>query len=384
MPRKRTTRREKHAGHYYYDKKTKQHQWTIEYEGKRYRVKDRDEAAARDRFVELKARLMGGVDVKGRRTQLREFLPRYINSEVSGKQSTIDDYHKRADLYILPTFGTYAIEDIKRRHIIAWVSGMMNDPHPDTGRYWARSSIKQALALLRRALQSAVPEYLEYNPAADVRVPPRRKGDEYQIDDAPAASRVFTPDQLRAFLAEVQRTDAKHGLFVYYALAGELGWRRGEGLGLRRKDIDLAQKTIRIVQQVTRNPMTNAIRVTKPKTDAGIRELPISDEAARLIAAQCLRVGAARPDDLIFPGKDGKERQPNSVTQHFRRACARLGLAGYNLHSLRKYAITDWRGAGVDLEIAAALAGHAGIKVTAETYSAPTMERKRAAMERKK
>jgi hypothetical protein len=38
----------------------------------------------------------------------------------------------------------------------------------------------------------------------------------------------------------------------------------------------------------------------------------------------------------------------------------------------------------VDLEMAAALAGHKGIKVTAETYSQVTVDRKRAAREKER
>lgn len=381
MPRRTRT---KHTGHYYYDKTTKRHEWTIEYEGHRYRVRNKDEETARREFEELRRRLTSGADVKGKKTLLSDFLPRYINTEVSGKQSTRDDYHKRADLYILPTLGKYPIGAIKRWMIVAWVNELMNEPD-ETGRYWARSSIKQALSLLRRALQTAVPEHLEHNPAADVKVPMGRTGDEYKIDATAPVAKIFTTEQMQTFLAEVRRTDPLHGLFAYYALAAELGWRRGEGLGLRRCDIDFDGRAITIAQQVTRNPVTNEVRITTPKTDAGRRQLPISDDALVLLKEQCLKVGAwAKPLALIFPGKDGEARQPNSVTQHFRRTCARLGFVGYNLHSLRKYAVTDWRTAGVDLEIAAALAGHKSSKVTAETYSAPTMERKRAAMEKKK
>jgi integrase len=56
---------------------------------------------------------------------------------------------------------------------------------------------------------------------------------------------------------------------------------------------------------------------------------------------------------------------------------------GYNLHSLRKFSITDWREKGVDLEVAAAMAGHRAQGVTADVYSVPTMERKRKAVEKK-
>lgn len=368
---------------YHYDKKTKQHQWTIEYEGKRYRVKDRDEEKARRDFAELKRQLSSGTDVKGAATLLKDFLPKWINTEVNGKQSTRDDYHKRADLYILPTFGDKAIKEIKRRHVVFWVDWCMNDPKED-GTYWARNSIKQALGILRRCLESAIPEFIEYNPCAGIRVPMHRKGAEYDIDAVPPGSKIFTTEQMQLFMVEIKRTDKYHGLYAYYALMVEYGWRRGEGLGLRRKDINFEERTITIAQQITRNPMTNATAITTPKTDAGKRALPASEEALRLLREQILRAGAMRPDSLLFPGKDGERRQPNAITQHMRRTCKRLDLVGYTLHSLRKYAITDWRESGADLEVAAALAGHAGIKVTAETYSQATMERKRAAIEKRK
>jgi integrase len=285
MARKRTTRREKHAGNYYYDKTTKQHQWTLRHKGETYRVKDRDEEAAKLRFAELKAKVLSGMDVKGAGVLLRAFMETFIDTEVTGKQSTRDDYHKRGDIYIYPTFGEWAIEAIKRRHVVAWVNGMVNEPKED-GAFWAFSSIRQALSLLRRALQSAVPELLEHNPAADVDVPTQRVGAEYLIDDAPVKAKIFTVAQMEAFLEEAKRTDARHGLYAYYVLLSDLGPRRGEGLGLRRKDIDFDAKTIRIAQQVTRNPITNQTAITTPKSEAGKRELPVSDETITLLMEQ--------------------------------------------------------------------------------------------------
>lgn len=382
--RKRTTRREKHQGTYYFDKTTNQHQWTLRYEGKKYRVKDRNEEAARRAFAELKEQVFSGADVKGAKVLTRDYVTTFINTEVKGKQSTRDDYHKRADLYIFGTFGEMPIKEIKRRHVVAWVSWMVDEPK-ENGVYWAFSSIRQALSLLRRALQTAVPELLEHNPAADVDVPTQRAGAEYLIDAAPEKEKIFSPEQMQSFLDEAQRLDHLHGLYVYYVLLADLGPRRGEGLGLRRRDINFEAKTIRIAQQVTRNPVTNATAITTPKSEAGKRELPVSDESIKLLRSQCMRVGAMmHPDALVFPGKDGERRQPNSVTQNFRRTCARLGLDGYTLHSLRKFSITTMRDSGVDLEVAAAMAGHAGVKVTAERYSVATMDRKRKAMEKKK
>ncbi len=381
MARKRTTHREKGQGTYWYDKKNKRQVWTLEHESERYRVADRDETQAHLRFEELKRKVLGGMDVEGSRQLLRTYLPHYIDTEVTGKQSTRDDYHKRADLYILPTLGAIRLCDLKRQMIVAWVTGMVNVPD-EKGTYWAFSSIKQALSLLRRALQVAVPELLEYNPAADVKVPTRRKGDEYKIDQVAQDKKSFTPDEMQRLLDELWRTHKYHGMYTYFMLLSELGPRRGEGLGLRRKDIDFDNQIIMIAQQVTRNPMTNAKAITTPKTESGKRALPISDQVTQLLREQYILVGAMRPNDLVFPGEDGKERQPNSVSQLFRRTCKRLGFVGYTLHSLRHYRVTRWRTDGVDLEVAAAMAGHKGVKVTAEVYSEATMDRKRAAIKK--
>jgi integrase len=313
--------------------------------------------------------------VQGSQQLLRDYLKHWIDTEVGAKQSTIDDYHKRGDLYIYPTLGDMRLCDLKRREVVAWINGMMNTPD-EKGRYWSRESIKQAVGLLRRALDAAVPELLEYNPAAGVKVPPKRKGYEFEIDKASETKKIFTPDELRRVLDELWRTNESHQLYVYFVLLAELGLRRGEGLGVRRKDVDFLHATVVIAQQVNK---TKAITTTKNDT---VRDLPISIELATLLKEQCLLVGAANPNDLLFPNKAGAVRRPDSVTQLFRRTCNRLGFFGYTLHSIRHHRVTDWRTKGVDLEVTAALAGHKGVKVTAEIYSHATMERKRAAVEK--
>ena len=86
----------------------------------------------------------------------------------------------------------------------------------------------------------------------------------------------------------------------------------------------------------------------------------------------------------MLPYDSGGHRRPDGIDQHFARVCKRLGFEGFVFHSLRKTWVTGLRTDGTDLEVVAALAGHKGVKVTAETYSDATMERKRAAIDRKR
>jgi integrase len=160
-----------------------------------------------------------------------------------------------------------------------------------------------------------------------------------------------------------------------------LGLRRGELLGLRWIDIDFDTRTLKVRQQVIR--MDNVYHISDTlKTPAARRTLPLTDDLVTMLREHKLKLGArGQVKDLVFPDKDGNERDPNSITRNFARLVARLELGDRHFHDLRATAITRWRERGVDLEVVGALAGHEHTDTTANIYSDPHMERKRAAVE---
>lgn len=372
MARKRTTRREKGQGSYWYDKKNQRHVAT-----------DRDAERAKAKFETLKHQILGGIDTEGGKQVLQDWFAQYIATEVvqQYKQSTAYDYQKRADYYILPTLGGYRLCDLKRYIIIAWVNAML-ETTDRKDRPWSLHSIRQALRLLQRSLQAAVNEgYLEDNPAASVKVPRRRKGDERIIDTDDLQDKALTPGQAQQVLDEVRRTEHAHGLTLLYELAIRFGLRRGELLGLRWKDIDIEQKLIRIRQQVIR--LDKEIIATTPKTPRSRRDIPVTDDIVTMLRERhSLLEANGQLRELVFPAKDGGIRRPDGITQHIARVYKRLGLTGFTFHTLRKTAITDLRRHGADAETTAAIAGH-GVNVMANVYSEAQMDRKRQTVEKK-
>lgn len=367
--RKRTTRRATGSGSYWTDGK----RHYFRYKG--HTVADRDKDRAQVKLESLKRRIDGERDVEGSRQRFADYLPRYIDGELNIKDSTRHDYHKRADYYILPTLGDFRLCDLKYQIGKAWLDAMLNDTA------WSLNSVRQAVRLAQRALDHAVTSsLLEENPFAGLKLPTRRRGDEHQIDDDDEQAKTFTTEQIEQLLSEVQRTNKYHGLYVLYVLAHRLGIRRGELLGLRWKDIDYANKILHIRQQVIR--LDNQILVTKPKTPSARRELPLQDDIATMLREHRLTLGE-RGRVYVFPNETGEHRRPDGIDQHFSRVCARLGFVGFKFHSLRKTATTEMRQSGADLEVTAAILGHKGVKVTAETYSDATMDRKRTAIERR-
>lgn len=375
--RKRTTRRATGSGSYWFA------QGRHFYRYKGHTVADKDKERAEAKLETLKRQIDGEIDLAGGRQKLRDYLPRYIDQDAANhlKSSTVHDYHRRADYYVLPTLGDMRLCDITYRVGLAWLNAMLTEPD-GKGHLWALSVVRQAVRLLSRSLDAAVTAgLLDHNPIGGLKTPSRRRGDELHIDEGDELARTFTPDQVLTLLADVQSTNRYHGLYPLYVLAVRLGLRRGELLGLRWKDIDFGARLIRIRQQVIR--LDNEIIVTTPKTESSRRDVPAADDVLLILMEHKQTLGE-HGHTYVFPNAQGSYRRPDGINQHFRRVCKRLGFQGYAFHSLRKTAITSWRREGMDLEIASSLAGHRGIKVTADIYSDATIERKRDALDRRK
>jgi integrase len=387
--KRKSTRRPKGQGSYWTDGK----RHFFRFRGRT--VADRDKDTAAGKLEILKRQLDREIKVDDGKQAFGLYLGRYIDNEVTKhvKASTVFNYKKHAEIYVIPFIGKFRISDLKRRDGVSWVNTLL-DRVGANGKLWALSSISSSFALVDRALDNAVAEDLiEHNPFKGIKVPTRRKGDEMDIDgEEDAAAKAFTLEQVAILLEEVRRTDMQFssetnrrgvrglGMYVLYILAIELGLRRGELIGLRWRDIDFEEYTIHIKQQVI--SLDGDVRITKPKTDSSARDVPFTGRHAAMLKDHKAFLGKLG-EQFVFPNEEGGHRRPNAVTFHFNRVMARLGWEGYSFHSMRHTAITLWRTDGVPLEVAAALAGHKGVKVTAEIYSEATIDRKRTAINRR-
>lgn len=377
--RRKTTRREKGSGTEWQDKTTGHWRWRITINKQTYYASDVDRARAKRKFTDVVAEAAKGLDRDGARQQLSVYLPTWLDEVVrrNVKTTTYNDYVKRCELYIVPTLGDYALKALTIPLVRAWANAVRDN--------YAYSSAKQAHELLIRALDQAVEDkLLEYNPARAVKLA-RQKADETAIDEDEETGRALTVDQERKLLEAVKSTDAHYtrssaarsiGMYVLYIVALRLGLRRGELLGLRWKDVDFKKAVLHVRQQVNHEG-----QITTPKSKKAKREIPLTDDLATLLREHKLKLGALG-QVYVFPDETGEHRKPRALDKHFERATSRAGIQGFTLHDLRHTAITRWREAGIDLEVAAALAGHSTIKITAEIYSDSTMERKRSAMEK--
>ena len=99
------------------------------------------------------------------------------------------------------------------------------------------------------------------------------------------------------------------------------GIRRGELFALRWRDIDEQDRTVTVREAVYDGHFDT------PKTEAGVRRIPLADAAVHLIAAWKCRAKNVQPDALVFATHAGKPISPNNVLRRaVFPACKTLAL----------------------------------------------------------
>lgn len=223
---------------------------------------------------------------------------------------------------------------------------------------FARRSVQMHRDVLNMIFNNAILEgKLTFNPVVAVSMP----------RNLPTKKRELPADE--AIDAVKHGKDAPFGLFALVCLYA--GLRRGEALALTYEDVDRENKTIRVskaVEYIGNNPHLKA-----PKTDAGVRVVPLLDPLA-----------AALPKDgsgLIFPREDGK---PLTKTQYRKRWVAYCKAIGFEItaHQLRHGYATLLYEAGIPDKDAQELLGHSSIAVTRDVYTHIRSSRKKDTADR--
>lgn len=226
------------------------------------------------------------------------------------------------------------------------------------------------------ALNAAVAQgLLAVNPATRATAPQRRDGAELHT---------WSRDELAKFLAAT-RDDRLHALWRLLAMTG---MRRGEALGLKWPDLDLAGARVSI--QRSRVLAGGQVLEHPPKTRAGRRAVPIDAVTVAELKAWKAEQTAERLEwgpawhgaGWVFTREDGEPLHPGVVTKRFGDAIDGAGVPHIRLHDLRHTSATLALAGGVHAKVVQERLGHATISQTLDTYSHTTPSLHEGAAER--
>jgi len=273
--------------------------------------------------------------------------------KIRNKASTHKSYSDMIRLHIAPAIGHYQLRSLSPQQVQQMLNAMhANGLKPRTVQY--------AKAILHRALTQAMKwEYVTRNVAALVDAP---RVEKYQAT-------ALTDGQIVAFFTAIRG----HRLEPLYWLA-LLGLRRGELLGLRWADVDMAKATV---------------RVTAGKTSSSARTLPLSPALVERLQGHWQRQQQERltlgtdwkEHGFIFASEVGTGISGRNLVRHFKAALKKAGLPPHiRFHDLRHTAATLLLEQGKHPKVVQMLLGHSKVGTTMDIYSHVSLEEKKAAV----
>jgi integrase len=154
------------------------------------------------------------------------------------------------------------------------------------------------------------------------------------------------------------------------------GLRISELLGLIWEDVDFTAGLIRVRAQLSRAHRGEPARRVPPKTPASVREVPLVEQLAHLLAAHKQATPFAASGDWVFATGRGTPHGHRNVAQRVLRSAADSALLNgdgwppLRFHDLRhtfaSHLIIDL---GLDVAQVSRILGHARITITLDTYT---------------
>jgi integrase len=232
--------------------------------------------------------------------------------------------------------------------------------------------------ILHRAFRDAVRWNLLARNPSDLAAAPRARPAE-QVRE-----RTWTSAEVARFL-QVTATSRHTAL---WRLLATTGMRRGEALGLKWADIDLANGRLSInrtlVQSHDYAKGDTGLSWGTPKTARGRRSIALDPDTlavlrshrARQIEERFRAGDAYAADDLVFCTRVGDPLHPKVASNLFRKAVARCEMPYLSVHGLRHTWATLALQAGVHPKVVQERLGHSTISITLDIYSHvnPTMD----------
>jgi integrase len=298
-------------------------------------------------------------------------------------QSTADSYRDNAELHIIPADGPtlryIKLAELSVPVVREWQHRLAQKPSGRPRRKLRKGetalppppplslrTVAYCRSILHKALEDALRDEtagLVRNPVRLVKPPKKRQK---------KAKPTISPADVSALLLAM----SKDRMWCYWLAAFALGFRRGEGLGMRWQDIDLEKRVWTPQMSVQRvrgeaHPDTGRRRgrlVAKElKSEASLNPVAIPVAAAEALAAwqrdqRKQRMAAqawADELDLVFTTGLGTAIEPRTIDRAWERLCDRAGVPRVRLHDLRHACASYLLAAGVDLKTVQATLRHA-------------------------
>ena len=302
--------------------------------------------------IEADLRRGAWIDPRAGKMTLRVYAEEWLEQRNDLAFRTKELYAYLLESHIIPSLGSATLIGLAPSKIRSWHATLARE-HPSTAA--------KAYRLLSAILRTAVTDGFLISSPCKV-----AGGGVERPAERPVAN-VCEVEALEAAMPEHLR------LIVLLATWCQL--RRAELLGLRRKDIDHANGSLRVEQSRTIT-MRGKSLVKEPKTAAGRRTIAVPEFLVERIRDHLSRFTGPDADDLVFTGITGVALTGNVLQVAWQRARTKVGRTDLRLHDLRHTGLTLAAATGATTVELMHRAGHSS-SVAAMRYQHATKDRDR-------
>ncbi len=369
---------------------------------KRRFVYAKDLQTLREKQEKLKREQLDGLNsYVGGNATLNFVFDRYMSTKYELRKTTRSNYIYMYNRFVKDSFGKRLITEIKYSDVKYFYLHLL------TKEGLQANTVDTIHTILHPTFQLAVrDDIIRKNPSDGVMAEIKKKAGKNK-----GVRHALTIQQQRAFLNYIANEPVfEHWLPLFTVLLGT-GCRIGEVIGLRWQDIDYENRIININHSVVYYAVAEAstrktiFQVSFPKTEAGIRDVPMMDEVYEALQLEYEYqkengFNSTTIDGMtgfIFCNRFGNVHNPQTVNRTIKRILENYNaeevlkakkekrepviLPNFSCHHLRHTFCTRLCENESNLKVIQAVMGHANIETTMDIYAEATVEKKKEAIE---
>ena len=331
----------------------------------------REDKSLREKIKEIQKDLDDGIDPVGKKMTVCQLYEKHIRNRANVRHGTKQGRQQLIRLLEEDTIGAYSIENVKMSDAKEWALRMKE-------KGYSFKTISNHKRSLKAAFYSAIQDDCIRKNPFDFPI-------NTVIEDDTEPKIPLSPNQEESLLSFVKSDK------VYYKYYDELiillgtGLRISEFCGLTDRDIDFENRTINVDHQLQYSGK-KSYRIETPKTDNGIRKIPMSD---RVLEALQRVMQNRKSSDFMVDGYTGflfltRNGTPQNYINYdimFRRLVEKYNKSHEEAlptvttpHTLRHTFCTNMANAGMNPKALQYLMGHANITMTLNYYAHATFD----------
>lgn len=313
----------------------------------------------------------GEYDKKTTENTFQEIYELWFDSyKKTVKESTSIATERYMTLHVLPTFGSYKLNQITPK----MAQQAVNEWADKLQVY--KVILQYVVKIMDFAINLGLIEVNPFDKVIRPKVKKTRKEKEVKFYTVEEVQKVMKVLEDRVF-----NTNQSNKLYYFFALFDQTfyrllafsGLRGGEALALTWKDIDFEEKTLTVSKNLSQTK--NGFAVSSPKTKSSYRTISLDDKTIRTLKRwqlkekELLFSNRVKDCEIVFPDLNGQYLNRQNIYMRSQRVAKFAGLPDIGTHGWRHTHASMLFEAGASMKEAQVRLGHSSIEMTMNIYT---------------